>query len=482
MSRAAEELLDCSLVEQVSRLRRGELMVSDLTETALARAERIQPTLNCFIRLDPDGALARARALDALPPDQRHRLPLYGAPVAHKDLFGREGRIVTFASKLYAEHRAATTATVVKRFDDAGAVDLGTLNLTEFACGPYGLNVLAGHTRNPWNLDHVAGGSSSGSAAALAARVPAASMGTDTGGSIRGPSSACGVFGLLPTNGRVSRHGVLPLSHSLDNAGPLARSARDIARVLGVVAGEDANDAATSREPVPDYESSLSAGLRGLKIGQPVNYYAEHADPEIAAMVVETARVLADLGATIVPLEVPDPRRLDALANILVVAEGSAYHREDIRRHPDLYTPAVRDRILFGFSIDAVSYIDALRLRGRELHNYLEAVFTKVDALLLPTMPRSAPRYAEVEAAVSGSGDLSFSIGRFTRSFNYLGLPALAVPHGRTAQGLPISFQLVGRPFQEATILRVAHAFEQAVPPRFPTLASLREPAAPETV
>jgi aspartyl-tRNA(Asn)/glutamyl-tRNA(Gln) amidotransferase subunit A len=480
VSRTAEEVLDCSLVEQVSRLQSGELAVCDLIETALARSEQLQPALNCFISLDREGALARARVLDALPADQRRNMPLFGIPVAHKDIFAREGRIVTFASKLYADHRASTTATVVKRFDDAGAVDLGTLNLTEFACGPYGLNILVGHTRNPWNLDHVAGGSSSGSAAAVAARLIAASMGTDTGGSIRGPSSACGVFGLLPTNGRVSRHGVLPLSHSLDNAGPLARSARDIARVLGVVAGEDVNDGAASREPVPDYESGISAGLGRLRIGQPVNYYTEQADAEIAAMVAETGRVLADLGATIVPLEVPDPRRLDALANILIVAEGSAYHRDDIRRHSHLYTPAVRDRILFGFSIDAVSYIDALRLRGRELHSYVDAVFTKVDALLLPAMPRAAPRYAEVEAALSGSSDLSFSIGKFTRSFNYLGLPALAVPHGRNALGLPIAFQLVGRPFQESLILRIAYGFEQVVPPRFPAVASPAERAVPE--
>ena len=480
MSRAAEDLLDCSLVEQVSRLQSGELAVCELIETALARADRLQPALNCFITLDRDGALARARALDALPAHQRREMPLFGVPVAHKDIFAREGRIVTFASKLYAEHRASTTATVVKHFEDAGAVDLGTLNLTEFACGPYGLNILVGHTRNPWNLDHVAGGSSSGSAAALAARLIAASMGSDTGGSIRGPASACGVFGLLPTNGRISRQGMLPLSHSLDNAGPLARSARDIARVLGVVAGKDATDGDSSSEPVADYESGISAGLDGLRIGQPVNYYPEQVDAEIAAMLTETARVLADLGAVMVPLEVPDPRPLDALANILVVAEGSAYHREDIHHHADLYSPPVRERILFGFSIDAVSYIDALRARGRELRRYMDAVFSRVDALLLPAMPCAAPRFAEVEAALSSSSDLSFSIGKFTRSFNYLGLPALAVPHGRNALGLPIAFQLVGRPFQEALILRIAYGFERAVPPRFPAVLMLAEPVVRE--
>jgi aspartyl-tRNA(Asn)/glutamyl-tRNA(Gln) amidotransferase subunit A len=478
VKRTAEELLECSLVEQVSRLQNGEVAVCDLVEAALARSERLQPLLNCFISLDREGALARARALDALPARERRTLPLFGVPVAHKDLFAREGRVVTFASKLYADHRASETATVMKRFDDAGAVDIGTLNLTEFACGPYGLNILVGPTRNPWNPAHVAGGSSSGSAAALAARLVASSLGTDTGGSVRGPSSACGVFGLLPTNGRVSRHGVLPLSHSLDNVGPLARSARDIARVLGVIAGEDANDATTSSKPVPDYEAGIPAALRELRIGQPINYYNEQADREIATMVEETARVLADLGATIVSLEVPDPRPLDALANILAVAEGTAYHREDIRRYADRYTPSVRDRILFGFSVDAVSYIDALRLRGRELNRYMEAVFTKVDALLLPAMPRAAPRREEVEAPESS--DLSFSFGKFTRSFNYLGLPALAVPHGRTARGLPIAFQLVGRPFEEAVILRIAHAFEQVVPPRFPAVPVPAEPAVPE--
>jgi aspartyl-tRNA(Asn)/glutamyl-tRNA(Gln) amidotransferase subunit A len=472
LSRVAEEILDRSLVEQVELLQSGEVSVVALTEAALDRAERLQASFNSFIAIDREVALTRAQALDATPAAQRRSLRLFGAPVAQKDMYGRKGRVVTFGSRLYANHRAAATATVVQRFDDAGAVDIGSLNMSEFASNPYGLNILVGPARNPWDRERIAGGSSSGSAVALATRIVAASMGSDTGGSTRIPAACCGVFGLLPTNGRISRHGMLPLSFSLDNPGPLARSARDMARVLGIVAGHDTNDAYTSREPVYDYESGIEGGVRGLRIATAIDCDPYAVDADTARMMAATAAILHDLGAVIVPLHVPDPQPLDALANLIITAEAASYHRDDLSEHAELYTPLVRDRVQFGFSFDAPSYVDALRLRGRELGRFMEAVFAKADALLLPALPHPAPLHADVEAAISGKGDLSFSLGRFTRSINYLGLPSLAVPHGRNGQGLPLALQIVGRPFDEGLLLRIAHAFEKAVPPRFPDLRS----------
>lgn len=477
MSAAIQKFLDLSMVEQIKALQEGEVGVAALTKAALDRAERLQSAFNCFIRIDRDRAETQARRLDTLSTEQRRAFPLFGVPVAHKDIYDREGHVVTFASKLYADRRATETATVLRRFDDAGAVDIGSLNLSEFASNPYGVNTLVGNVRNPWNTDHIAGGSSSGSAAALAARIIAASLGSDTGGSIRGPAAACGVFGLLPTNSRISRHGVLPLSHSMDNVGILARSARDIARVLGVVAGHDPNDASSSREPVADYEIDIDRGMTGLKIGMALNYYPDAVDADAERMLVATLEVLRSLGATIVPLEVPDPRPLDALGNILITAEAAAYHREDLHERSELYTPMVRDRVQFGFAFDAPSYVDALRLRGRELARYIATVFGKVDVLLLPAVPHTAPRHADIEAMLSGSSDISFTFGRFTRSFNYLGLPSLAVPHGRSERGMPLAFQIVGRPFDEKLLLRIAHAFERTVPLQFPPLPADAPPS-----
>jgi len=466
-----EKFLDRSMVDQVKALQEGEVGVLDLTKAALHRAERLQSAFNCFIRFDRERAEQQAKALDALPTEKRRALPLFGVPVAHKDLFDREGHVVTFASRLYANRRAVETATVLKRFDIAGAVDIGSLNLSEFASNPYGLNTLVGNVRNPWNTDHIAGGSSSGSAAALAARIVAVSLGSDTGGSVRGPAAACGVFGLLPTNSRISRHGVLPLSHSMDNVGILARCARDIARVLRLVAGHDANDTSSSREPVPNYEAGIECTVAGIKIGTPLNYYPDAINADTARMLAKTAEIMGELGAKMIPLEVPDPRPLDALGNLLITSEAAAYHREDLAKRSDLYTPMVRDRVQFGFAFDAPSYVDALRLRGRELARYVKDVFGKVDVLLLPAFPQTAPRHADIEAMLTGKSDISFTFGRFTRSFNYLGLPALAVPHGHGESGMPISFQLIGKPFDEKTLLQVAYAFERAVPPQFPKLS-----------
>ena len=468
MTGMATALLDRPLVAQVDALRHGEVAVADLVAAALDRAARLQERLNAFLSFDGEAALSRARALDRLPQARRDAMPLFGAPLAHKDMFAREGRRVTYASKLFAEHRPRVTATLIRRLDAAGAVDLGTLNMSEFACNPYGMNVLVGRARNPWNPDHIAGGSSSGSAAAVAARLIAASFGSDTGGSVRLPAAACGVFGLLPTNGRVSRHGMLPLSHSLDCAGPLARSARDLARVLGVVAGRDPEDASSSAEPVPDYEAGIEAGIAGMTIGFAANYYSDEIDADTEAMMDTVAAIFGEAAAKVSRIEVPDPRPLDALGNLLILAEAASYHLDDLRERGGEYTPLVRERIQFGFSFDAVSYIDALRLRAIELKRFLAAVFTRADVLVLPTLPHAAPAFADVERALAGAADLSFPLAKFTRSINYLGLPAVSVPAGLDRHGLPLAFQVVGRPFDEALILRVARGFEKARPPALP--------------
>jgi aspartyl-tRNA(Asn)/glutamyl-tRNA(Gln) amidotransferase subunit A len=471
LTAGAAELLLEPLVHQVAQAHLGAVSAGALTEAALSRAEQLKRHLNCFITIDAEGALDRARALDALPANERKRLPLFGAPVAHKDMFARRGRRTTFGSKLYVDHRPNANATVIDRLEAAGAVDIGALNMSEFACNPFGMNILVGPARNPWQVGHIAGGSSSGSAAAVASGLVAGSLGSDTGGSVRLPAALCGVFGLVPTNGRVSRNGMLALSHSLDNAGPLARSVRDVARLLSAIAGYDRADTSSSNAPVDDYERELDDGIEGLRVGFAANHYAEEMDADTKRMMARTEEVFADCKAACVTLEVPDPRPLDVLGNVLILSEAASYHRDDLQARGDLYTPLVRERIAFGLSFDASTYVDALRLRPVELARFLSMVFDEVDVLVLPTVPHGAPSFTDVEAALAGKADLSFPLAKFTRSINYLGLPAITVPHGHDGRGLPLAFQIVGRPFREALVLRVARAFECAVPPRFPSTA-----------
>jgi aspartyl-tRNA(Asn)/glutamyl-tRNA(Gln) amidotransferase subunit A len=458
------------LAELVTRLHARSLSALEVVRAALNRAEALQPHLNTFIHIDREGAESRARRLDSLPATRRRSMPLFGVPVAHKDLFIRRGRRTTYGSKLYVDNVPAVTATATKRLDAAGAVDLGGLNMSEFACNPYGLNILVGRARNPWEPERIAGGSSSGSAVAVAAGLVYASLGSDTGGSVRLPAAICGTFGLLPTNGRISRYGMLPLSHSLDNAGPLARSAKDIARILSVVAGRDAKDPTASRRAAGDYEGQIGASIRCLRIAIPTRFYREECDEDTAAACDDSIAVFRSLGAEIVATDVPDPGPMDALGNTLILSEAAAYHARDLAQRGDLYTPLVRKRIEFGFSFDAATYVQALRLRAPLLKQFLDAVFQNAELLLLPVLPHVAPHFSDVEKTLQGQSQLSFPLAKFTRWINYLGLPALTVPHGWHRTGMPLAFQLVGRPFDEALILRAGYAFERAAPLRWPKL------------
>jgi aspartyl-tRNA(Asn)/glutamyl-tRNA(Gln) amidotransferase subunit A len=322
MNDDAQHVLDVSAVDQIELLRSGSLTVTAITEAALARAQTLQPKLNAFLEIDHRGALARAAALDVLPHSVRQAMPLFGLPVAHKDVFDRAGRITTGASRVHGNTPAASTAPAVRALDEAGAINIGTLNLSEFASNPYGINTLIGAAKNPWDAARCPGGSSSGSAVAVASRIIGASLGSDTGGSIRIPAACCGVFGLLPTYGLITCDGVLPLSPSFDTVGPLGRSARDIARLMLALTGTD-------------YETGLGQGVQGLRIAVPLNHYSEVCDSETIAALGEARDVLTSLGAEIVPVEIPDPRAFDSLGNTIIVFEASQYHRRNIEEHGD---------------------------------------------------------------------------------------------------------------------------------------------------
>jgi aspartyl-tRNA(Asn)/glutamyl-tRNA(Gln) amidotransferase subunit A len=328
---------------------------------------------------------------------------------------------------------------------------LGKTSTTEFANG--GMD-LYGYTPNPWKLEHYTGGSSAGSASALAAGLAVAATGSDTGGSIRVPSSFCGVVGLKPTYGRVSRYGVIPLSWTLDNAGPMTRTVRDCALMLNAMAGFDPLDPSTSRVPVPDFTAGLRRGIRGIVLGVPQQHYYEGLEPDVERAVRAAHRVLESLGARLEPVDLPHAGALEPAYTVLISAESYAVHAARLRRQGTLYTDRSRRRISAGAFFTAAEYQQALQMR-RVWAQEVDAVLQRVDALVMPTLPYPA---FLLETQRAGPPDSSWG----TRQFNLSGHPALSVPCGFTSDGLPVGMQLAGKAFDEATLFRVAHAYEQA--------------------
>ncbi|MFN3143973.1 MAG: amidase [Paracoccaceae bacterium] len=454
--------LSLDLIAAADALARGDVTSEALTAAACDRLEGTGRSLNAVVEVRREAALETARARDVDRAAGRLSGPLHGVPLAHKDLFYRAGQRSTFGSPIRADHVPDVTATALTRLDAAGAVDIGALALSEFAFSPTGFNRSLGHALNPWNPAHVAGGSSSGSAIATAARMVFGALGTDTGGSIRHPAAACGVVGLKPTWGRVSRFGAGPLSVTLDCVGPLARTARDCARLLTVIAGADAADPTCSARAVPDHAAALTGDLRGLRVGVPRHWHEPPTDPAIALLLADSLLVLRDRGAVLVEVPAPDLEPANALAQAVMSVEAAAVHRGWLATRRDDYAEVVRSRIEPGFFIPSVTYQDALRLRRRVLDTYLATAFEGVELLHLPAFAIPVPTIAETtEAAPEAIGARLGALTRFTRSLNYLGLPAISVPAGFDAAGLPVAFQLAGRPFDEAGLLRAADAYQR---------------------
>ncbi len=452
--------LDLTGVAQV--IAGGEVSAVEVLRFTVERAERLQPRLTCFIATDFERALDAAQQADAARAHGETLGPLHGVPVAHKDMYYRAGKVSTGGSKIRAAFRPDHTATILNRLDRAGAIEIGTLNMAELATYPTGHNAHYGDCRNPWDNDRTPGGSSSGSGAAVAARVVWGSLGSDTGGSVRIPASFCGVSGLKPTNGRVSRHGMLPLSHSLDHVGPLAPSVRDLARLLQVVAGADANDPTASDLPVPDYGAGLAMGVKGLRIGVLRRYFFDGAANEIVAAVDSTTETLRGLGAEIVEIDMAEAELCATYAYFAIFTEWTGVHLPWLKTRLADYGPPARNRLLRGLAIPAARYHEALRRRGALLAQVLDTSFAKADILLAPTSVVLPPTQEESNETRADCGALLGRIARNTRIFNYLGLPALSIPCGFSGSGLPIGVQLIGKPFGEARLLRVGHAFQQA--------------------
>jgi aspartyl-tRNA(Asn)/glutamyl-tRNA(Gln) amidotransferase subunit A len=434
----------------------------EVTRSCLHRIAEWQPRLNAFMAIESEAALAAADEADAALAKGNNRGALHGVPLAHKDMYYDAGKVVTCGSLIRRDFVPRTTATALQRLKDAGTIRLGSLQMVEFAYGPTGHNVHYGAVHNPWHVDHITGGSSSGSGSAVAARLTFAALGSDTGGSIRMPAHFCGVTGLKTTVGRISRAGAMPLSQSLDTVGPLAQSAEDCALLLGLMAGADPEDPTASSAPVPDYMAATRGSIKGLKIGVPTAFYVDDLDPEVARVLDETIAVLKKEGAEIVQVELPDQRQLTAACQLVLATEAAAFHKRWLIERPQDYGAQVLMRLQNGLAIPAVSYLEAMRWRGPALAAYLAAV-AGTDAVIAPAAPVPAPTIAESDVGNGPDAEAVIQrLTRFTRPVNYLGLPSLSIPSGFTRGGLPVGMQLIGRAFDEATLLRIGAAFQRA--------------------
>jgi len=448
-------------IRDVSRLlSRFELSSEELVRSQLDRAEKLSD-LNAFISLLPEQAISDARRLDAI--RRRGELigPLHGIPVTAKDLVWSKGHPTTSGSKIDADFVPDRDAPALASLRDAGAVLLGKTNLHEFAYGVSNVNPHYGAARNPWDRTRISGGSSGGSAVALASGVGYGSIGTDTGGSIRIPSSLCGIAGLKPTYGRISRAGVTPLSWSLDHVGPMARTVEDLAVLYAAMSGD-------AIEPTPADDESP---LRNLKVGLHARYFFENLTPEVEAAVRSALAVMETLGAAIVEIDVPEIEIQGACRNTIAFAEASCYHEKNIRTRPQDYGEDTRELLRLGLLIPATDYLTALRLR-RSVFAAFRNAFRSIDVLVAPSTPAPA---APIGATVLDNGEeLRSGLLRLAGPFNTTGFPALSVPCGFTGNGLPIGLQLAAAPRRETLLLRIARAFEtrsrQSGPDRSPAV------------
>jgi len=445
------ELFYLSAAELSRRIERRAVSPVEIVTALLDRIARYNGTLYSYITVCGDAAVRDAREAEHEIAAGRRRGPLHGLPIAQKDIIFTRGVRTTCHSRALLEFVPEFDATVVGRLAGAGTILLGKTNTTEFATG--GTDVF-GVPVNPWDTSRFTGGSSAGSGNALAAGLAVLATGSDTGGSIRGPASYCGIVGLKPTYGRVSRHGVFPLSWSMDHVGPMARTVEDCALLLHAMAGQDPLDPTSSARPVPDYAGGLDGGVRGLRLGVPVQFFFERIDPDVDRLVRAALGRLEELGARLEPVDLPRAADSYPAGRVLIASEAFGVHAPRMRRQCRDYGPRARRRIAAGAFFTAAEYQQAAQIRAlwcRELSQVLE----RVDAVVTPTMPTPA---ITVEVQAAGPPP---DIGKFTQPFNVTGHPALSVPCGFAAGGLPVAVQVVGRMFDEQTLLRIGHTYEQ---------------------
>jgi len=437
----------------------------ELTRACLSRIERLNPQLNAFITVTAESALAEARQAEADIQQHRWRGALHGIPIALKDLVDTAGVRTTAGSELFKDRVPAEDAEVVRRLKAAGAVFLGKLNMHEFAYGGSSAVSFFGPVRNPWNVAHSPGGSSGGSAAAVAAHLCYGAIGSDTGGSIREPAAYCGIVGLKPTYGRVSTAGAIPLSWSLDHLGPLTRTTVDAALMLQVLAGYDPRDSSSLDTRVPDYAAAMRSATSSLRVGTPRDFFFEGLDPDIQTAIEAALSVLKTLtGARLDIAPLTTDRTYTSVMDpciAILQAEAYAYHQDYVAKSPELYQRPTLERILAGAKITTPTYIQSRR-QMEQLRRSVSRGFGGVDLLITPTT--SVPPFviADLQSDPTTMRPKEVRMLHNTRPFDMFGTPTISVPCGFTQSGLPIGMQITGAPGDEGTVLRLARAYEQA--------------------
>ena len=462
-----------TLTELAASIRERKVSSVEATEAFLGRIAAWQPHTNAFVQVEADEALELARAADKAIANGEVKGPLHGAPLAHKDMYYSKGKVAACGSKLREGWIAPATATAVERLEAAGSFRIGALHMAEFAYGPTGHNAWLGHARNPWHPERITGGSSSGSGAAVAARMVPAALGSDTGGSIRLPAHFCGVSGFKPTYGRVSRANALPLSFTLDTVGPLAQTAADCALIMAAIAGPDPLDPTTFGAPAWDSVKATARPQR-LTIGIPSSFYVDDLEADVAAALDGALETLTRLGHQIVKVDLPDQTLIAAAALLVLAAEATACHAANLRERPQDYGVQVKARLENGLTYSAVEYLEALRWRGPALAAYMDAV-GKADVIIAPVSRAVAPSIVDTDVGGGPNAEATIvGITRFMRPLNYLGLPVLVVPAGQSADSLPIGLQFIGRPFGDELVTALGGAFQDVTDhhkhmPKLPT-------------
>ena len=451
----AGDLLSLTITELGNAMRRGALSPVKLAEACLDRIQRLNPKLDSFITLTPDRALADARRAESELARGIDRGAFHGIPYALKDNVDTAGILSSSHSKIYADRVPAEDATVAAKLREAGGVLIGKTATFEFAIGGPSWDLPWPPARNPWNRDFLPGGSSSGSGAAVGARFVFGAIGTDTGGSIRWPAAVCGITGLKPTYGRVSRRGVHPNTFSIDHCGPMTRTVEDCAIMLAAVAGHDPLDPGSIDEQVPDYRSHLTGSIRGLRIGLVRHWYEEHGHPELISAMAEAASTMRSLGATVEEIVLDDLQAYVDAKTILSTAELYAVHEKDMKTRPQDFGQKLRMRVMPGALLRAEDYVQAMRWRT-DLVTRLMRAFASFDVLA------TAGWFAPADPADPNGVDFFRSRLLATMPFSLAGIPALVVPCGFSKSGLPLSLQFGGKPFDESTVLNAGHAYQMA--------------------
>ncbi len=435
----------------------------EITEDTLKQIDSYNEKINAYIKISADEARLAAKKAEEEISHGNYRGTLHGIPMALKDIFYFKDEIVTIGSKIHGEFVPSFDGTVISKLKEAGAIFTGKLNLHEYAWGATTNNPHYGACRNPWNVDNVPGGSSGGSGAAVAGDMTIASLGTDTGGSIRIPAALCGIVGLKPTYGRVSKHGCFPLCWTLDHIGPMTKTVEDAAILLEYIAGYDINDSTSINTPVETYTEHVSAGVKNIVIGIEEDYFFKNIDSEVNRLVRKAISSLEEMGAKVEIISIPSMNKLLYAQSITMLTEASAVHHQNLRLRPQDFGEDVRMVLELGEIPSAVDYLEAQELRT-QFQLEFKKVFEKIDVLISPTLPFVSSRIDSGHVIINGREEkFSENVSRLTRPGNFLGYPAISIPCG-LSNGLPVGMQIMGAPFKESTILRVAGALEKTNP------------------